>query len=78
VEQRPGLGLRCAYFSQLLVRKDSELPFLITRLICHIDCAKLAGLREVTDPEAREALGLPTSGFNKVVDQLIDTTLFAR
>ncbi len=29
-------------FSQLLVRKDSELPFLTTRLICHIDCNNLS------------------------------------
>jgi len=29
-------------FSQVLVRKDSELPFLTQRLICHIDCNNLS------------------------------------
>ncbi len=29
-------------FSQLLIRKDAELPFLTTRLICHIDCNNLS------------------------------------
>jgi len=29
-------------FSQLLIRKDAELPFLSQRLICHIDCNHLS------------------------------------
>jgi len=29
-------------FSQVLIRKDSELPFLTQRLICHIDCNNLS------------------------------------
>jgi hypothetical protein len=29
-------------FSQILIRKDSELPFLGQRLICHIDCNYLS------------------------------------
>jgi hypothetical protein len=29
-------------FSQVLIRKDSELPFLSQRLICHIDCNHLS------------------------------------
>jgi len=29
-------------FSQVLVRKDAELPFLSQRLICHIDCNHLS------------------------------------
>jgi hypothetical protein len=29
-------------FSQVFIRKDSELPFLTQRLICHIDCNSLS------------------------------------
>ena len=37
-------GQNQSELSVLLVRKDAELPYLKTRLICHIDCDGLASL----------------------------------
>jgi hypothetical protein len=42
-------GQNHAELSQLIVRKDAELPYLAQRLICHIDCNSLT-------PEAKRAL----------------------
>jgi hypothetical protein len=37
-------GQNQSELSVLLIRKDAELPYLKTRLICHVDCDGLAGL----------------------------------
>lgn len=56
--------------TSLLVRKDSELPYLTTRLICHIDCNQLT-------PEAKRMLFTSTreEGRSGVVRGMIQNEL---